>query len=91
MKRLFELTAGAALLIVATVLIFIPESRTASLRVVNQVLIFVVGGPAIWQYWKAGLLTKTPAQIAALPTRPKGSFLSFVAMLMGTVALMVPG
>ena len=91
MNRLIDATASAALLIVATVLLFVPESRAAPLRVVNQVLFFIVGAPSIWRYWKAGILTKTPAQIYAMPSRPKESFLSFVAMLMGMVAIMVAG
>lgn len=89
MSRVIDLTTGAALLIVATVLVFIPESRTESLRLANTVLFFIVVAPSMWRIWTAGLLTKTPAQIYAAPNRPKESLLSTVAMAMGVVALMV--
>jgi len=91
MNRFIEVTASAALLIVATTLVFVPESRTAPMRLANLVLFFILGGQAIWQYWRSGILNKTPAEIYAMPTRPKGSLISAVAFLMAAVAVTISG
>ena len=91
MKRHLDVVAGAGLLIVATVLVFIPELRTTPMRLAGGVLWLIVGGSTMWRDWKAGILKLTPAQIYALRTRPRVSLLTLVAMAMAAVALMVAG
>lgn len=91
MNKYLDTAIEGAMFIVATTLVFIPESRSAPMRLACGLLFLIDSTSTIWRMWKAGILTLTPKQIYALPARPRASLLGAVAMLMSVIAFMVAG
>ena len=88
MKHLWT-AAEAALVIVATLLVFIPELRNPPMRVVLGVLWITISGSQVRRLYRAGTLNMTPRQIYQATAKPKIGALSFVAILTGSVAIVL--
>jgi len=88
MKHLWT-AAEAALVIVATLLIFIPELRTTPMRLLLGALWAAISGLHVLRLYRAGTLNMTPRQIYQASARPKLAALSFVAILTGSVAIVL--
>jgi hypothetical protein len=81
--------AEATLLVTATVFVFVPEMRTVPMKAVVGALFAVLAAVNLRTIYKAGLLTKTPRQILAMPGRPKFSVVGTLATWMAMVALIM--
>lgn len=85
MKQL-STVVSAALFVVATILVFIPELRTLPMRATFEFLSVMVCGRMFWYSYKSGVLTMTIGQIYRMPVKPKNSVLELIAILMSIVA-----
>jgi hypothetical protein len=89
-KQHLSTAATATLLIVATLLVLLPELRTPPMRVVLNGLAFPFFGLSLWQTYKSGFLTKTPRQIYQsyrMPNPPKRQENSLLKVLAGVMTV----
>ena len=85
-KHLSTVVAGV-LVVVATLLVFIPESRTLPMRMMLGVLWVIVAGSTFWRLHRAGVLRMTPGQLHQMVAKPKFSLLHSAALMIGAVAI----
>jgi hypothetical protein len=83
--------ANAALFILSTTVTFISATRTPLMHFVVVALALALGAESFWHLRKQGVLKMTPAQIYASShsRRPRETFLSAAAAIMGAVAIVV--
>lgn len=86
---LVETLADAALLVVATCFVFIPEARVAAMTHVLYALAMAGAAIFIWRLYVSGMLGLTPKQIFHSTRRPRVTLLSTAATLMGVVAVVI--
>jgi hypothetical protein len=79
------------LLLVAALLIVLPDLRVAPLRAVLLVLYLGIFGVYLWQLRRLGILGKSPRQILHADRRPAVDLLTFSALMAGTLAIFVMG
>ncbi len=91
--KAFDLICAVALVVLAVVVLAIPESRTLPVRVGLIALYVIVVGQVVWRVRKWGVLRKTIPQmhlaIQAPPNRVGISFLTFAARMLGVAAILV--
>lgn len=73
----------------ATILVFMPESRTPALRAALVILWVPASLTLCWRYYKAGLLTRPIPAMHAMRNKPRTDLLTWAAIMMGSVALVV--
>lgn len=89
MAAVLSKAAAAGLFTVATILAFLPESRTPALQAALVVLWVSVSFKLGWRYYKAGLLTKSISTMHTMTNKPKTDLLTWAAIIMGSVAMVV--
>jgi hypothetical protein len=95
LQRLTRTALAAALFIVATLLVFVPELRTPQMRIALNSLAIPLMVLGLWQSYKSGVLRLTPGQIYEsfrkgdpLDLPPKqGSLLETLALVMALPAM----
>ena len=85
-RNILSLVAGV-LLVVAVVLVFIPELRTPPMRLALGILWVITAGSTFWRLHRARALTMTLGQIHQMAGKPKFGLLHSVSLLMGVVAI----
>jgi zinc transporter ZupT len=78
---------GGALLVVAVLILFLPELRTTLMRRTNELLFFTLSGIYVWQFHKSGILKLSFSQIHRMPNKPRVSVLAFAAMTASSIAM----
>ncbi len=87
-KHLLTL-ASAVLLISSTILVFIPELRTAPIRMMLKISVPVLLVCDFVTLYRTGMLTMTPAEIYRMPNKPNTDLLPLVAIIMCTWAMVI--
>ena len=87
-KHLLTL-ASAVLLISSTILVFIPELRTAPIRMTLKISFLTAALCDLVTLYRAGMLTMTPAEIYRMPNKPNTDLLPLVAIIMCTWAMVI--
>ena len=81
--------ATAALLVVATILIFLPETRTPALKAALVALWTPQSVACLWTSYKTGMLKMSMRELYRMGNKPKTDLLSWAAIMMGSAALVV--
>jgi len=89
MTAVLSKVAAAGLFVVATILVFLPESRTPALQAALVILWVSVSYGLGWRYYKAGLLTRSISAMHAMRNKPRTDLLTWAAIMMGSVAMVV--
>ena len=79
----------AALLCLATVLIFIPETRDTRMTAALFLLFGLAACASVWKFHRQGVLRLTPKQVYQLPKKPNANVLEVAALVMAVVAMTV--
>lgn len=80
--------AQAALLVVAILLISMPELNGVAATVVLLSLFGIVSVSSIWRLHRAGILGMSPRQVYRSSRRPKANLLEVFALLASIIAMM---
>lgn len=89
MRKYIETLICAALLVVSTCVVFIPELRVPAMRAALLSLMLANGAHFTWRLYASGMLGLTPKGIFHSRRRPQVSLLFTVATLMSVPAIVV--
>lgn len=87
MNTKLQMATAAALLVVAVLLIFLPQSRTTAFIALGGVLWMAVCGEVFFRLWKAGVLSRRVFQNHFQSNTSNVSLLTALSIIFGAIAI----